>query len=73
MLSIALSAFSNEIAVATKNSKIALFRESDGLLSVRGYGALGDSFEPFKKTDELVQQFLFYPTAGDGFLGDASL
>ena len=44
---------------------LVLERKDDGLLTSRGYGMAGDEFAPIKRTDELVQQFLFYPTSGD--------
>ncbi len=65
--------YAEDINISTENTKLVLERKADGLLTSRGYGMAGDEFAPIKRTDELVQQFLFYPTSGDGFLGDSSL
>lgn len=62
-----------EISITTDNTKLTLWKGDDGLLTVRGYGLKRDTLNSYGGSDEQVQQFLFYPTYGDGFLGDSAL
>lgn len=62
-----------EIVISTDRTKMELRVEDDGSLTQRGYGIVGDTFPNPRRSDEMVHQFDFYPTFGDGYVLEPAL
>lgn len=72
-LATAAVAPAREIVISTDRTKMELRVEDDGSLTQRGYGIVGDTFPNPRGSDEMVHQFDFYPTFGDGYVLEPAL
>lgn len=68
-----LPALAKSIVVSTEKTKMELWVEKDGTLTSRGYGIVNDNLPRGRGTDEMVHQFDFYPTFGDGYVHEPAL
>ncbi|MDR1304656.1 MAG: hypothetical protein LBK76_05475 [Verrucomicrobiales bacterium] len=62
-----------DLVIDTARTRLTLGVSADGLLVQKGYGAIGGDPRAPREGDEQVRQLDFYPTYGDGYLGEPAL